>query len=131
MNFLESMFCLFFSVLGKQIFVLVFVLELIKLFFDDNEKDVFFLIIDSKKFFLFYSVSGKFVFVLKKFFEIVRVILEEDYEMKILYIVVITSLFNEIYLKEKFFLSFESVSGKKVLVFQKFFEMVRVKLEDN
>lgn len=47
------MFCLFFSVLGKQIFVLVFVLELIKLFFDDNEKDVFFLIIDSKKFFLF------------------------------------------------------------------------------
>lgn len=55
--------------------------------------------------------------MLKKFFEIVRVILEEDYEMKILYIVVITSLFNEIYLKEKFFLSFESVSGKKVLVF--------------
>lgn len=55
--------------------------------------------------------------MLKKFFEIVRVILEEDYEMKILYIVVVISLFNEIYLKGKFFLLFESVSGKKVLVF--------------
>lgn len=51
--------------------------------------------------------------------------------MKILRIAVVTGLFNEIYLKEKFFLSFESVSGRKVLVFQKFFEMVRVKLEDN